>query len=130
MGLQDPTTASGAKLPYLHALVFAHDSSQLQVALDLLADLLEAVHDGHGGDGVDAAQDVQGHVDQALLARDLPVLDDGRGRGVDAQHGVVGAGVVLGAVLIGSHNGWEGKVKGLPLERVLHRGQHLTQQHT
>lgn len=102
-----PTTASGINLPYLHALIFAHDSSQLQVTLDLLPDLLEAVHDGHGGDGVDAAQDVQGHVDQPLLPRDLPVLDDGRGRGVDAQHGVVGAGIVLGAVLICSNNGWK-----------------------
>ena len=51
---------------YLHALVLAHDAGQLQVTLDLLADLLEAVDDGHGGDGVDAAQDVQRHVDQTL----------------------------------------------------------------
>lgn len=109
------TAASGTELPYLHALIFAHDSSQLQVTLDLLANLLEAVNDGHGGDGVDAAQDVQGHVDQPLLARDLPVLDDGRGRGVNSQHGIVGAGVVLGAVLIGSHNGWRGKVTRLSL---------------
>ena len=51
---------------YLHALVLAHDSGQLQVTLDLLPDLLEAVDDGHGGDGVDATQDVQGYVHQAL----------------------------------------------------------------
>lgn len=106
-----PAPASGITLPYLHALIFAHDSSQLQVTLDLLADLLEAVHDGHGGDGVDAAQDVQGHVDQPLLPRDLPVLDDGRGRGVNAQHGIVGAGIVLGAVLICSHDGCKGNGK-------------------
>lgn len=39
---------------YLHALVLAHDASQLQVTFDLLPDLLEAVDDGHGGDGVDS----------------------------------------------------------------------------
>lgn len=70
-----------------------------------MPDLLEAVHDGHGGDGVDAAQDVQRHVHQALLAADLAVLDDGGGRGVHAQHGVVGVGVVLRVRLVGRHDG-------------------------
>lgn len=51
---------------YLHTLVLAHDTSQLQVAFDLLSDLLEAVHDGHGGDGMDTSQDVQSHIHQAL----------------------------------------------------------------
>lgn len=110
-----PTTASGMKLPYLHTLIFAHDSSQLKVTLDLLPNLLEAVHDGHGGDGVDAAQDVQGHVDQPLFPSDLSVLDNGRSRGVDPQHGVVGTGIMLGTVLIGSHNGWKGNEKWLSL---------------
>lgn len=51
---------------YLHALVFAHDTSQLQVAFDLLSDLLEAVHNWHGGNGMDTSQDVQSHVYQTL----------------------------------------------------------------
>ena len=69
-------TCTGREEPvwsYLHALVLAHDAGQLQVTLDLLADLLEAVDDGHGGDGVDAAQDVQRHVDQALRGEAVSV---------------------------------------------------------
>ena len=41
----------------------------------------------------------------ALLAADLAVLDDGGGRGVHAQHGVVGVGVVLRVRLVGRHDG-------------------------
>lgn len=51
---------------YLHALILAHDTSQLQVTFDLLPDLLETVHDGHGGDGVDTTQNVQSYVHQTL----------------------------------------------------------------
>ena len=39
----------------LAELVLAGDAGHLHVALDLLADLLVAVHDGHAGDGVDPA---------------------------------------------------------------------------
>lgn len=65
--------------PYLHALVLPHHSCQLEVAFHLLSNLLEAIHDGNGGDGVDAAQDVQRHINEALLPGNLPVLDDGGG---------------------------------------------------
>jgi len=51
---------------YLHALILAHDAGQLQVTFDLLSDLLEAVDDGHRGDGMDTTQDVQSHVHQTL----------------------------------------------------------------
>lgn len=66
-------------LTHLHTLVLAHHSRQLQVAFHLLPDFLKAVDNGHSGDGVDAAQDVQGHINQPLLASDLAILDDGRG---------------------------------------------------
>lgn len=62
---------------YLHALVLPHDPCQLEVAFDLLPDLLEAVHNRDGGDGVNATQDVQSHVDQPLFPGNFPVLDDG-----------------------------------------------------
>lgn len=70
-------TDSSVSLTHLHTLVLAHYSCQLQVAFHLLPDLLKAVDNGHSGDGVDAAQDVQCHVDQSLLASDLAVLDYG-----------------------------------------------------
>lgn len=38
---------------YLHALVLAHHTSQLQITFDLLSDLLEAVNNWHSRDGVD-----------------------------------------------------------------------------
>lgn len=59
---------------YLHAFVLAHDASQLQITFDLLSDLLEAVNDGHGGDGVDTTQDVQSHVHQTLTNNDRPLV--------------------------------------------------------
>ena len=38
---------------YLLQLVLAHGARHLEVALDLLTDLLETVDDRHAGDGVD-----------------------------------------------------------------------------
>lgn len=58
-----------SRTSYLHALVFAHDTSQLQVTLDLLSDLLEAVDNRHRGDGVNAAENVQSNIHQALGKR-------------------------------------------------------------
>ena len=46
-----------------------------------------------------------------LFASDLAVLDDGRGRGVDAQHGVVVVGVVLRVRLIGRHYGYRCEIE-------------------
>lgn len=51
---------------YLHALILAHDASQLQITFDLLSDLLEAVNNGHCGDGMNTTQDVQSHIHQTL----------------------------------------------------------------
>lgn len=87
-------------LTHLHTLVLAHHSCQLQVAFYLLPDFLKAVNNGHSRDGVDAAQDIQSHIDQSLLACDLAILDDGRGRRVYTQHGIVGVGIVLCVTLI------------------------------
>lgn len=70
-------TDSRECLAHLHTLVLAHHSCQLQIAFHLLPDFLKAVDNGHSGDGVDAAQDVQCHIDQSLLASDLAILDDG-----------------------------------------------------
>lgn len=38
--------------PHLLQLISAHDTRHLQVALDLLQNLLETVHDWHAWDGV------------------------------------------------------------------------------
>lgn len=62
---------------HLHAFILAHDTGQLQVAFNLLADLLEAVYNRHSGDGVDATQNVQGHIDQTLFPADLSILNNG-----------------------------------------------------
>jgi hypothetical protein len=90
--------------PYLHALVLAHHSCQLEVAFHLLSNLLEAIHDGNGGDGVDSAQYVQRHINQTLFPGNFPILDDGRGGGMNSKHGVIGAWVMVRAIFICSHN--------------------------
>lgn len=48
--------------PYLHALVLAHHSCQLEVAFHLLSNLLEAIHDGNSRDGMNTAQYIQCHI--------------------------------------------------------------------
>lgn len=39
---------------YLHTLVFPHDSRQLEVAFDLLSNLLEAINDRDGWNSMNA----------------------------------------------------------------------------
>ncbi len=54
----------------------------------MLPDLLEAVDDGHAGDGVDPREGLETDAGQVVLARDLAEVDDGLGRRVHAQHAV------------------------------------------
>lgn len=93
------------KFTHLHTFILAHDSSQLQVAFNLLTDLLEAVYNRHGGDGVDTAQNVQSHIDQALLPCDLPILNNGWCGGMHSKHGIVSVWVMLCISFISGHNG-------------------------
>jgi len=80
----------------LHALVLSHDRSHLQIALDLLSNLLEAVDDRDRRYGVDARQRVQGRVYLAVLPGHFAVVDYSGGGRVHAEHGVGRAGVLLG----------------------------------
>ena len=67
--------AEQSDLPsYLHAFILAHDASQLQITFNLLSDLLEAVNDGHCGDGVDTTQNVQSHIHQTLGIKQCDVV--------------------------------------------------------
>ena len=66
----------------------------------LLPDLLEAVDDGHGGDGVDLGEGLEAHLGEVVFARNLAKVDDGLRRGVHAQHAVVAGGVLRLVVVV------------------------------
>lgn len=59
---------------HLHTLILAHDASQLQITFDLLSNLLEAVNNGHCGDGMDTTQDVKSHIHQTLRKQESDMI--------------------------------------------------------
>lgn len=69
----------------------------------MLANLLEAVDDGHAGDAVDAGQRVEADGGEIVLARHLAKVDDGLGRGVDAQHRLR-AGLLVALLVVVRHD--------------------------
>lgn len=59
---------------HLHTLILAHDAGKLQITFDLLSNLLEAVNDGHCGDGMDTTQDVKSHIHQTLGKQECDMI--------------------------------------------------------
>jgi hypothetical protein len=67
----------GNIITHLLQLIFISHCCHLQVALDLLADLLEAVYYRQAWNCVYAAQRIETHPWQVVLPGDLPKVDNG-----------------------------------------------------